>query len=72
MGADQVSGFLGIPPSRPCPCGSGEDSYWTYDARGIPLKRVCEKCERERLAEFRPEVLTDPDYECDEEIEENY
>jgi hypothetical protein len=56
--------------TRPCPCGSAEPSYIEYDARGIPLTRVCKACRRERLARYRPEVLTNPQYECDEPIEE--
>ena len=58
--------------SRPCPCGSAEPSYIEYDARGIPLTRVCNACRRERLARYRPEVLNNPQYECDEPIEEDY
>ena len=54
---------------RPCSCGSGELSHWEYDARGIPLARVCPKCREEKLAKYRPEVLTDSNYECDEPIE---
>lgn len=57
---------------RPCPCGSGEPSTIEYDARGIPLARVCRKCRAEKLSRYRPEVLTDPNYECDERIEEDY
>lgn len=57
-------------PTRICICGSGKASWWEYDARGIPLARVCESCRNERLAQFRPEVLTDPNYECDEPIDE--
>ena len=54
---------------RECPCGSGRNSWWENDARGIPLARVCPKCRAEKLAKFRPEVLTNPSYECDEPIE---
>lgn len=54
----------------PCPCGSGEDSYWEYDARGIPLCRTCTKCHDEKMAKYRPDVLTNSNYECDEPIEE--
>lgn len=57
---------------RPCPCGSGEPSTIEYDARGIPLVRVCRKCRAEKLSRYRPEVLTDHNYECDERIEEDY
>jgi hypothetical protein len=54
-----------------CHCGSGKQSWWENDARGIPLARVCEECKEERLKGFRPEVLTDSNYEADEPIEED-
>lgn len=53
----------------PCPCGSAHPSHWAHDARGIPLARVCEKCEATRLAAYRPEVLTNPDYDHEEPID---
>lgn len=56
---------------NPCPCGSGYSSHWAHDARGIPLARVCPKCEAKKLATYRPEVLTNPNYEADEPIEED-
>ena len=62
---------MSIYDNRPCPCGSGRPSYWKMDARGIPLSRVCPECEQERLAKFRPEVLTNPNYQTDEPIEED-
>lgn len=46
------------------------DSWWEYDARGIPLARVCAKCRKEKLKGYRPDVLTDPNYWADEPIEE--
>ena len=53
-----------------CPCGSGEDDvWWEYDARGIPLAKVCKFCKDKKLSVFRPEVLNDPDYYADEPIE---
>jgi hypothetical protein len=55
--------------NRPCPCGSGEPSSWRYDARGIELGRMCVKCEKEKLAAFRPDVLTDSQYWADEDID---
>jgi len=54
---------------RPCPCGSGKDSHWESDARGIPLCRVCEDCREEKLSHYRKEVLTNPNYEAIEPIE---
>ena len=57
--------------NRPCPCGSGKPSWWAKDARGIELCRVCEDCEKEKLAKYRPDVLTDANYWADEAIEED-
>lgn len=56
---------------KPCPCGSGKDSYWNHDARGIPLCRTCDTCHQRRMAGYRPEVLSNPSYTCDEVIEED-
>lgn len=47
------------------------DSWWEYDARGIALARVCKHCRAEKLAKYRPEVLSDPNYHADEPIEED-
>jgi hypothetical protein len=55
--------------SRPCPCGSGLESTWNYDARGIPLCRSCVKCHDIAMSKYRPEVLTNPNYEAEEDIE---
>lgn len=54
---------------RKCPCGSGKPSSWQFDARGIELCRTCEVCHDEKMTAYRPEVLTDPNYEVDEEID---
>jgi len=56
---------------HPCPCGSGLESEWEYDARGIELGRMCSQCKPERLGKFRPEVLSDSNYTADEPIEED-
>ena len=48
---------------KPCHCGSGLERHARFDARGIFLTYVCEKCEAEKLKHFRPEVLTDPNYD---------
>ena len=47
----------------------GADTWWEYDARSIPLCKVCNVCRTERLAQYRPEVLVNPNYDCDEEVE---
>lgn len=54
---------------KECNCGSGLNAYWESDARGIPLAKVCNKCRADKLRKFRPEVLTNSNYECDEPIE---
>ena len=51
-----------------CRCGSGKQPDWVYDARNIPVKKVCDDCREEQLRGYRPEIFTDPNYECDEEI----
>ena len=56
---------------RACPCGSGKESFWQHDARGIALRRTCEVCHEEKMAQYRPEVLTDPNYWTSEPIEED-
>ena len=53
-----------------CNCDHNkENSWWVYDARGIELCRVCEKCETAKLAKYRDDVLMNPNYEADEAIE---
>lgn len=49
---------MGLYDARPCSCDSGEMSWWEFDAQGIPLTRVCDKCRDEKLSKYRPEVLT--------------
>ena len=55
--------------THPCTCGSGLDSRWQYDARGIELCRTCPKCHAEKMERYRKDVLTDPHYIADEPIE---
>lgn len=57
---------------KPCPCGSGKNSWWESDARGIPLARVCVECRDAKLSKYRPEVLINSNYECDERVEGDY
>jgi hypothetical protein len=40
-----------------CNCGSGNASWWAYDAQGIELCRVCDACEKEKLSRYRPCIL---------------
>lgn len=53
-----------------CPCGSSLPFQDYYDARGIFLARACSECRAQKLGTFRPEVLTDSNYEADEPWEE--
>lgn len=34
------------------------ESWCEYDAQGIYLCRVCDECEKTKLAQYRPEILT--------------
>lgn len=56
---------------KQCPCGSGLWPQPHHDARGIFLCYTCEKCETEKLAGYRPDVLIDSNYWHDEPIEED-
>lgn len=47
-----------------------DESWWEYDARNIPLCRVCEKCVRAQLAKYRKDVLYNSQYEASEPIDE--
>jgi hypothetical protein len=50
-----------------------DGSWWEYDGRGIPLCRVCSRCEKEKLARYRPEILSwYSQSDVDEQIEEDY
>lgn len=67
--ARQLAIRCGLDPDRHV-CREG---FWwrLYDARGIYCCRVCDECEAEKRAQFRPEVFTNPAYEHDEPIEED-
>ena len=51
---------------------SKENSWWEYDARGIPLTRVCNRCRKEKLSHYRRDVLSDPNYDHDEPISDEH
>jgi hypothetical protein len=40
------------------------------DARGIFCCYVCDECEVEKRAGFRPDIFTDPNYPTDEPVDE--
>lgn len=41
-----------------------------HDARGIFCCYVCPTCEREKRSRYRVDVMTDPNYEASEAIDE--
>ena len=41
-----------------CPCGSGEWPEAEYDAQGIFLCYTCDRCRKEKLSHYRPEILS--------------
>jgi len=47
-----------------CFCGSGLERRPLYDARGIFCTNVCDKCEDEKRARFRPEIFEDRNYDA--------
>ena len=52
---------------------SSAPTYELLDGRGIYLSRVCERCEREKLSRYRPEILTPySQADVDEDIDGEY
>lgn len=44
-------------------------TWMLTDARGIPCGTVCDDCAEETEKSYRPDVMTNPNYEADEAIE---
>lgn len=55
---------------KSCPCGSGEPRHELKDGYGIFMTFACDKCEHQKVEEFRPDIFTR--YDTDEQIEEEY
>lgn len=53
-----------------CTCGSEQRAYEEKDARGIFLCFACNQCRKEKLSQFRDDVLNDINYWHDEPIDE--
>lgn len=53
-----------------CRCGSGEPDEAAYDARGIFLAYVCNRCRSAVLGRYRRDVLEDPQYWHDEPLDD--
>jgi hypothetical protein len=50
---------------------SDEQAFWVNDYQGIPLCKVCDVCEHEKLSKYDPMVLNGYDQsDVDESIEE--
>ena len=45
------------------------EGWMEYDARGIPLTFVCDKCVDDKLKRYRREVRTDSQYRADEPLD---
>lgn len=65
MTSNEMTSDIGGPNS--CNCGSGEPSFWISDGYGIPLCKVCPKCETSKRKRYRADIETC--YECDEPID---
>jgi len=61
---------MSIDAMVPCPCGSGQMSWWELDGYGIPLCRVCDACREAQLKRYRPNIKAQ--YDCEEPIEPDY
>ncbi len=54
---------------KECYCGSGEYPEAQFDGHGIFLCYTCSKCEKAKMATYRPDIHER--YECDEAIDED-
>lgn len=52
---------------KPCTCGSGLTRREKKDGYGIFLTFVCDRCEAQKMAGFRPDI--NERYDTDEPIE---
>jgi hypothetical protein len=67
-----IEALMSIYDVRPCPCGSGEESQWEFDAKGMPLDRMCRVCRKAKLARIPTKILLGYTQEdIDEPIEED-
>lgn len=55
---------------RFCTCHAHLPARPIYDARGIFCCYVCDGCEEDKKAKYRPEIFTDAQYWHDEPIDE--
>lgn len=50
-----------------CTCGSGKQRFAKYDGYGIFLTYVCDKCEEEKMKQYRSDIAEQ--YDTDEPID---
>lgn len=51
----------------------GTGAYWIYDAKMIPLCKVCDECKEFKLNGYRPEIIEGYDQDdVNEPIEADY
>ncbi len=50
-----------------CTCGSGKQRFAKYDGYGIFLTYVCDKCEEEKMKQYRSDITEQ--YDTDEPID---
>jgi hypothetical protein len=55
-----------------CFCSSNPTRRPVRDARGIFCTYVCDTCETEKLARFKLEIFTDPDYDAPDLGDDDY
>ena len=55
---------------RKCACGSGDIRFPLYDGKGIFMTYACSQCEDSKISEFRSDIMED--YDCDEQVDEDY
>jgi hypothetical protein len=61
------NGDLTLTPGK-CQCGSGLSRRDLSDARGIFCCYVCDSCEAEKRANYRPDIFADANYWHDEPL----
>lgn len=54
---------------RDCHCKSGLLDYPVTDARGIFITYACKKCEEEKTSGYRKDIMENPNYWAEEDIE---
>jgi len=59
--------FVESEETIPCRCGSTEERHKLLDGRGIFIDYVCDECEDETRAKYRPEIF---EYYTQDDVDE--